>query len=258
MKVVRCPRCGHENRAAISVSICDRCACDISTAPDLYSQPTERDLRLSSEEVIVQERLVAAPPEPAVAEPAAPARQPPARRNPVAVIGRVLLAAAAVTVGVMGGLSLATGSALEADPHLAGSIAILAAAASISGLVMVLVGGSPDRSHGVTLGLRAAGFLLAAMGVWAVTVISHGAIGGGPSAEASPDQPAEVITTGPMVGGPGAGMGPEGGMMGGAPPPGMGPMGGPGMTPEGSGAPPPVGPPSGGEPKGGPSRPRKG
>ncbi|MBM3475803.1 MAG: hypothetical protein FJX75_21255 [Armatimonadetes bacterium] len=252
MRVVRCPRCGHENRAAISVSICDRCACDISTLPDLYQQPTDRDLRLNPDEVVVQERPVAAPPEVVAPQPApirVPAERPRARRNPLAVIGRVLLALAAVTAGVMGGLALAIGSALQAEPHLAGSIAILAAAAAICGLVMVLIGGSPDRSTGVTVGLRAAGFLLAVMGVWAVTVISHGAIRGERPPAVSSDEPVEVITTGPMMGGPGMGMGP--GTMGGAPGPGMGPMGRPGMPPEGSGATPPVGPPSGGAAKGG-------
>jgi hypothetical protein len=226
------------------VSICDRCACDISTAPDLHNQPVGRDLRVHIEEVIAQERVTAPPPEPVAAEPPAPvvrvAEAPPARRNPLAVVGRLLLAATAVTVGVAGGLALVTGSALEADPHLAGSIAILAAAASICGLVLVLVGSSPDRSTGVTIGLRTAGFLLAAMGVWAVTVISHGAITGGARPEASVDQPPPVITTGPMMGMPGGmpgpGMGGEGSMMEGS-----GPMGPPGMAPmEGSG-PPPVG-----------------
>lgn len=240
--MARCPRCGHENRAAISLSICDRCGCDISTAPELQGQPLERDLRVRTEEVIVQEGVTVAPSEAAVMETptSGPPEKPPARRNPLAVVGRVLLAAAAVAVGVTGGISLAAGSALEADPQLAGSIAILAAAAAVCGLVLVLVGGSRDRSTGVTVGLRIAGFLLAAMGVWAVTVLSHGALVGKPPGDIPSEQALTPVTGRPMMGGPPMGMGPDG-MQGGM-------MRGPGQPggPSGQAAgPPPVGPPAG-------------
>ncbi|MBM3498414.1 MAG: hypothetical protein FJX74_07050 [Armatimonadetes bacterium] len=249
MRVVRCPRCGHENRAAISVSICDRCAADISTAPDLNARGDERDLRINPAEVVVEEIPTALVEEATRPEPtASPPAGAPLGPRLLALLGRLLLAAAAVGIGIAGGLSFRLGTALEADQQLAGSIAILAAASGISGLVLLLVGGSPDRSQGVTWGLRTVGFLLAVLGVWAVTVIAHVAIQGREPPDGVPQGRPETMVPGPIAG-PGMAMEPG---AGGAPMP--EPMGAPGAMPEmmGGEAPPwhgeGSGPPSGGGP----------
>jgi hypothetical protein len=217
MKVVRCPRCGHENRAAISLSICDRCGADISTATDLNARSDNRDLRLKPTEVVVEPIPAASqePPPPAPTPVAPPRPKEPLGRRVVAFIGRALLAAAAIAGGVAGGLWLRLGTALDSDPQLAGSIAILAAASAISGLVLILIGGSPDRSQSVTWGLRSVGFLLATLGVWAVTVIAQGALSDYQPGDSVDRVTPQMMGPGPM-GGPGM-MGP-GGSGPGAPP----------------------------------------
>ena len=239
MRVVRCPRCGHENRAAISVSICDRCGHDISTLPNALSQPAERDLRLNPDQVIVVEPIGAGPAPPVTRQTVAPVR-PVAPQGSLAArvglfIGRVILAVAALTVGLVAGVSRTAGSALEADQYIAGSVAIVAIAAAISGLVMMLVGGSPDRSQRITFGLRALGFLLTTVGTWTVTAIAHGPVGEAGTGQPVDAPPAEMMLQqmpGTMPGGPGhpgEGTGMPG--AGGSAPPGMGPPGAPGRPP---------------------------
>lgn len=173
--MVRCLRCGHENRAAISLSICDKCGSDISILPDLSQPSNERDLRVKPDEFVVTEAPAAptGPASPPPSAPSAPATSVPLAWAALTFFGRILIAVAALAAGVSAGLSLQTGTALASDEYAAGSIAILAAAAAISGLIMILVSGGRERSHRVTFGVRALGFLLTALGVWAVTTIAH-------------------------------------------------------------------------------------
>jgi hypothetical protein len=210
VKVVQCPRCGHENRAAISLSICDRCGADISTLLDLRPGPTERDLRATAAEALREEVTAAMAPELAPSKPA-PEAAPPAPTTPwarraAALIGRLLLAVAALALGVATGISLTAGSALQADQYIAGSVAILASATAISGLVMLLTGSSPKRSERITLGLRTLGFVLTLTGVWAVTTIAVTSARETPPEATAPDFAPGMMMRGPTMGSPPAAM----------------------------------------------------
>jgi hypothetical protein len=207
VQVVRCPRCGQENRGAVSVTLCSRCGCDLS----LLAGPGDLDAgarRVAEPDEYAIEEFVPQPEE--LPPPAAAAPERPAAPGALDVVARTILAVSAIALGLGGGLIVGAGSALAGDPQIAGSVVILAAAAGLSGLVMVLIGGS-DRSPRSSLGLRAVGFLLAAVGVWAATTLAGGPIREALQEQAAAETPAPAPQGSPMM---------PGGMM--MPPPGSG------------------------------------
>ncbi|MGQ9731214.1 MAG: hypothetical protein ACUVX8_08045 [Candidatus Zipacnadales bacterium] len=175
MRIVRCPRCGRENRSALSLTLCDGCGYDISTLGDSSAQPLHS---FEVPEVTVIEPIVAATDQ--VEVPPVVVPQPSPSRDPLTrilwALLRLMCAAFAAAAGVYIGRSLTMGSALSSDTHLAGSVAILAAAVALSGFVLILVGPGAERVQGITLGLRALGFILVVLGIWAVTSITYGPV----------------------------------------------------------------------------------
>lgn len=168
--MVPCPRCGHENRATVVVTLCDRCGEDISSAalaeqtPPLAPVPADAPPK--------------AEPAPAHREPTdagEPDAAPGFARRALSLLGRLALAGAAAAAGVFGSQRIHIGTALSADRYIAGSVAILACAAGMIGLVLVLVGSSPGRSQSVSLGCRLLGFVLACCGILvAVALVLQG------------------------------------------------------------------------------------
>ncbi len=170
MRLVTCPQCGHENRVSVVVTICDRCGEDISAV-----SPAE-EARLPQPNRDVGRPAEASPAIAPAADQASAREIVEAPRGiPVSLVGRVFLAALAVAIGLIGSQSVRMGSAMASDPQIAGSIAILAVAAAVIGLVVLLVGSSSRQSEGLGPAVRAIGFLLACFGTLAaVALVTEG------------------------------------------------------------------------------------
>jgi hypothetical protein len=214
--MVPCPRCGHQNRATVVVTLCDRCGEDISSATQAEQAPR---LPPPQEDVGPE-----AEPAPAGREPTAagePDASPGFGRRALSVLGRLALAGLATGVGVFGSQKIHIGTALSADRYIAGSVAILACAAGMIGLVLVLVGSSPHRSQSVSVGCRLLGFALASSG----TLVAVALVLQGGQEEFPPPMPDDMLEMMP----------PDGVMGEPFPGPEIGEPGGPPPGPEGSG-----------------------
>jgi hypothetical protein len=169
---VTCPQCGHENRPSIAATICDRCGEDISVLAPAQQPPEAAPARV---EPPPQPEPTPAPREPAKAAEAV--RKPALAKRAVSLLGRLLLASLAIALGVFVSQTIRIGTALSADPQIGGSVAILAVAAGMIGLVLMLVGSGAGRSQAITVGGRLLGFVLATCGVFvAVAVLTHGVV----------------------------------------------------------------------------------
>ncbi len=161
MRVIVCPACSHENRPSVRASTCDRCGADISLLAGPPSPPP-----------------AASPPPveaPAPAAPTAPAPRPtttePRPRGVSAdLLGRFVLAILALAAGLYAGLVLRCGSALSVESDGAESVAMLAAAVAISGLVLLL-SGSGSGAQRIATGLRLLGLTLALLGTTVVVAL---------------------------------------------------------------------------------------
>ncbi len=132
------------------------------------------------------------PREPAEVE--EPRRAVGSARTAFSFLGRLALAGVAAAVGGFGSQKIRIGTALAADRYIAGSVAILACAAGMIGLVLLLVGSSPRRSQSISLGSRLLGFVLASCGIFvAVALVLQGG-----EEEFPPAMPDEAFDAMPM------------------------------------------------------------
>jgi hypothetical protein len=190
VRVIQCPRCHHLNRPSVRAAICDRCGEDIS----LYVVPA-----IPAEPGPAQEPLT--PVEPV----AVPAASSASEVSGADLLGRGLLAIAAVSAGCYAGFQLETGSALSLDPYGAGSVAVLSAALGFSGLVLLLAG-SGKGAQGVSVGLRLLGVVLAVVGTMAAVALvlqpapPAGGVGTGQPMVVYPMAPIRAGSTAPSMG----------------------------------------------------------
>lgn len=158
---ITCPQCGHVNRTSIAATLCDRCGDDISSVAPAEPQP----------EPTSAPKEPGPKPEPApkpseLTEVEKPGRRVGFARVALSFLGRLVLAGLAVTLGVLGSQRIRIGTALASDPHIAGSVAILACAAGMIGVVLLLAGSGSRRSETIDLRSRVLGFVLAFCGAF--------------------------------------------------------------------------------------------